>query len=110
MGKGGTGGCCRKGGGCDGGLRLRLCGTSRSAADDVNRGQRSDYSLWKENLFALRGKLKMAVHLRQNLCRQDRFFAAFDEFSTNCAENRLLHAALCRVLAWMASQAHSQLA
>jgi 5-methylcytosine-specific restriction enzyme subunit McrC len=82
----------------------------RSVADIVKRGLRGDYSLRQDNLFALRGKLQMTTHLRQNLCRRDRFFAAFDEFSTNRAENRLLHAALRRVLAWTASQAHSQLA
>jgi hypothetical protein len=60
----------------------------------VKRGLRGDYSLRQDNLFALRGKLQMATHLRQNLCRRDRFFAAFDEFSTNRPENRLLHAAL----------------
>ena len=52
----------------------------------------------------------MAAHLRQNLCRRDRFFAAFDEFSINRPENRLLHSALRRALAWTASQAHQQLA
>lgn len=82
----------------------------RSVAHIVKRGLRGDYSLRKDNLFALRGKLQMAAHLRQNLCRRDRFFTAFDEFSTNRAENRLLHAALRRVLTWTASQAHQQLA
>lgn len=82
----------------------------RAVAHIVKRGLRGDYSLRQDNLFALRGKLQMATHLRQNLCRRDRFFAAFDEFSTNRAENRLLHAALRRVLAWTASQAHQQLA
>lgn len=81
----------------------------RSVADIVKRGLRGDYSLRQDNLLALRGKLQMAAHLRQNLCRRDRFFAAFDEFSTNRPENCLLHAALRRALAWTASQAHQQL-
>lgn len=76
----------------------------------VKRGLRSDYRLRQDNIFALRGKLQMAMHLRQNLCRQDRFFAEFDEFSTNRPENRLLHAALRRALSWTAAQAHQQLA
>lgn len=76
----------------------------------VKRGVRSDYRLRQDNVFALRGKLQMAMHLRQNLCRQDRFFAEFDEFSTNRPENRLLHAALRRALSWTAAQAHQQLA
>lgn len=82
----------------------------RGVAHIVKRGLRGDYSLRRDNLFALRGKLQMTTHLRQNLCRRDRFFAAFDEFSTDRAENRLLHAALRRTLVWTTSQAHSQLA
>ena len=76
----------------------------------VKRGLRSDYKQQQDNLFALRGKLQMAEHLSRNLCRRDRFFAEFDEFSPDRPENRLLHAALLRVLIWTASQAHQQLA
>ena len=76
----------------------------------VKRGLRSDYAVRRDNVFALRGKLQIASHLRQNLCRQDRFFAEFDEFSTNRPENRLLHAALRRALTWTASQVNQQLA
>jgi len=76
----------------------------------VKRGLRSDYNPQQDNLFALRGKLQMATHLRHNLCRRDRFFAEFDEFSPDRPENRLLHAALRRALAWTASQTHQQLA
>lgn len=82
----------------------------RSVQHLVNRGLRSDYRAQLGNLFALRGKLHMAAHLRQNLFRRDRFFAEFDEFSPNRPENRLLHAALKRVLAWTSSQINQQLA
>lgn len=76
----------------------------------VKRGLRSDYSSRQGNLFALRGKLLMALHLRQNLYRADRFFTEHDEFSTNRPENRLLHAALWRVLMLSTSQTNQQLA
>ena len=76
----------------------------------VKRGLRSDYSTRQENVFALRGKLQIAAHLRQNLCRRDRFFAEFDEFSSNRPENRLLHSALRQVLSWTGSQANQRLA
>jgi 5-methylcytosine-specific restriction enzyme subunit McrC len=76
----------------------------------VKRGLRSDYAVRRDNVFALRGKLQIPTHVRQNLCRRDRFFAEFDEFSTNRPENRLLHAALRRALAWTASQVNQQLA
>lgn len=75
----------------------------------VKRGLRGDYSSRQENLFALRGKLLMAPHLRQNICRADRFFTEHDEFSTNRPENRLLHAALRRVLVLSASQVNQKL-
>ena len=76
----------------------------------VKSGLRSDYSSQQDNLFALRGKLLMASHLRQNLYRADRFFTEHDQFSTDRPENRLLHAALRRVLMLAASQANQQLA
>ena len=82
----------------------------RAVEHIVKRGLRSDYAVRRDNVFALRGKLHIATHLRQNLCRRDRFFAEFDEFSTNRPENRLLHAALRRALAWTASHSNQQLA
>lgn len=82
----------------------------RAVEHIVKRGLRSDYSSRQDQLFALRGKLLMAPHLRQNLCRADRFFTEHDEFSTDRPENRLLHAALRRVLMLSRSQANQQLA
>lgn len=82
----------------------------RAVEHVVKRGLRSDYNSRQDNLFALRGKLQIAAHLRHNLCRRDRFFTAFDEFSPNRPENRLLHAALLRALSWTALYTHQQLA
>jgi len=82
----------------------------RAVEKIVKRGLRSDYSSQQGNLFALRGKLLMAPHLRQNLYRADRFFTEHDEFSTDRLENRLLHAALRRVLLLSSSRANQQLA
>ncbi len=82
----------------------------RTVEHIVKRGLRSDYSSRQDNLFALRGKLLTAPHLRQNLFRADRFFTEHDEFSTDRPENRLLHTALRRVLTLSASQANQQLA
>ena len=75
----------------------------------VKGGLRSNYLSKKDNLFALRGKLQMASHLRQNLYRADRFFTEHDEFTTNRPENRLLHAALRRVLNMSGSQENQRL-
>jgi len=82
----------------------------RTAEHVVKSGLRSDYASRQDNLFALRGKLLTAPHLRQNLYRADRFFTEHDEFSTDRPENRLLHAALRRVLMLSASRANQQLA
>lgn len=75
----------------------------------VKRGLRGNYNVHQDNLFALRGKLQFAGHLRQNLFRRDRFFAEFDEFTSNRPENRLLHSALKKVLPWTTTQANQQL-
>lgn len=82
----------------------------RAVEHIVKRGLRGDYASRQDNVFALRGKIQVAAHLRQNLCRQDRFFSEFDEFSNNRPENRLLHSALRQALSWTASQANQQLA
>ena len=76
----------------------------------VKRGLRSDYTTRQDNLFALRGKLQVAQHLRQNQFRADRFFTEHDEFTTNRPENRLLHAALRRTLAMATAQGNQRLA
>lgn len=90
-------------------LEVFLAEFLRAVERIVKHGLRSDYSNRHENLFALKGKLLMAPHLRQNLCRADRFFIDHDEFSANRPENRLLHSALRRVLALSASQASHKL-
>ena len=82
----------------------------RAVEHIVKRGLRSDYRQRQDNLFALRGKLLMSPHLRQNLFRADRFFTEHDEFSTDRPENRLLHAALRRALILTGTQANQQLA
>lgn len=82
----------------------------RTVEGIVKRGLRSDYSSRQDNLFSLRGKLLMGPHLRQNLCRADRFFTEHDEFLIDRPENRLLHAALRRVLVLSASQDNQKLA
>lgn len=76
----------------------------------VKRGLRSDYRHTQDNLFSLRGKLMTSQHLRQNLFRADRFFTEHDEFTTDRPENRLLHAALRRLLLLTSSQQHQKLA
>lgn len=82
----------------------------RTVEHIVKRGLRSDYRQRQDNLFALRGKLLVSQNLRQNLFRADRFFTEHDEFSTDRPENRLLCAALRRVLMLAKTQANQRLA
>ncbi len=82
----------------------------RTVEHIVKRGLRSDYRERQDNLFALRGKLLVSQHLRQNLFRADRFFTEHDEFLTNRPENRLLRSALQRVLMLTGTQANQRLA
>lgn len=91
-------------------LEIFIAEFLRTVEHIVKRGLRSDYASRQDNLFAQRGKLLMATHLRQNLYRADRFFTEHDEFSIDRPENRLLHAALRRSLMLSASQANQQLA
>ena len=76
----------------------------------VKNGLRHDYTSLQENVLALRGKLLTGPHLRRNMFRVERFFTEHDEFSANQPENRLLHAALRRVLLWSASPTNQRLA
>lgn len=82
----------------------------RAVESIVKRGLRGDYASRQGNLFAMRGKLLMASHLRQNLHRADRFFTEHDEFSVDRPENRLLHSALRRVLMISSSRTSQQIA
>lgn len=91
-------------------LEIFIAEFLRSVESIVKRGLRGAYAARHENLFALRGKLLVASHLRQNLYRADRFFTEHDEFSTDRPENRIVRAALRQVLTLSASQANQQLA
>ena len=82
----------------------------RTVEGIVKRGIRSKYSTMQDNHFALRGKLLIAPHLRQNQFRADRFYTEYDEYATDRPENRLIHSALRYVLRISASQSNQQLA
>jgi len=82
----------------------------RSVEHIVKRGLRGDYVVQEDNLFALRGKLLVAQHLRHNLFRPDRFFSQHDEFTNDRPVNRLLHSALQTVLTWTRLHENQKLA
>ena len=70
----------------------------------------SGYNPLEDNLASLRGRLLCSENLKRNLVRPDRFFAAFDEFTQNRPENRLIHSALAAVADQTRSPANHRLA
>ncbi|MDX3977160.1 McrC family protein [Shinella sp.] len=76
----------------------------------LQRGLRSGYDPLEDNLAALRGKLLLSENLKQNLVRPDRFFVAFDEFTQNRPENRLIHSALAAAVVQTQSAVNQRLA
>src|SRR5690606_33591690 len=76
----------------------------------VNHGLGSEYRQRQGNLFALRGKLLRSSHLRENLYRADRFFTEHDVFTMDRPENRLVRAALRRVLLFTRTHVNQKLA
>ncbi len=65
----------------------------------IHRGLRRDYVTEQGNLSTLRGRLLVSQQLRHNLIHQERFFTAYDDYSQNRAENRLLKSAV-----WLANR------
>ena len=63
----------------------------------IKRGIRSDYNSQEDNLKFFKGKLLTAQHIKANIVHKERFYLAYDEFSTNRAENRLIKATLIKL-------------
>jgi 5-methylcytosine-specific restriction enzyme subunit McrC len=62
----------------------------------VKKPLKKGYVARRENLTGkIKGKILMAEHLRANVFGQhpDRMFCGYQDYSTDCAENRLLHSA-----------------
>lgn len=60
----------------------------------IRRGLRSDYISKMENSYALKGRLLLAQHIRQNVVHKERFFVEFDEYEAGRVENRILRTTL----------------
>jgi 5-methylcytosine-specific restriction enzyme subunit McrC len=91
-------------------LQVFIAEFLRSIQAVIHRGLRSDYVAREDNLLALRGRLLVAQHVRQNMVRRDRFYTAHDEFSLERPENRLLHSALRHVLKIATTPSNQRLA
>ena len=64
----------------------------------VKRGLRSSYILREENLNFFKGKLLVKENLRHNITHREKFFVAFDEYSLDRPEHRLIKSTLLKIL------------
>ena len=60
----------------------------------VKKGIVSDYLLIEENLYYLKGKLKVKENFQQNKMNKERFYVAYDRYDPNRMENRIIKSAL----------------
>lgn len=60
----------------------------------VKRGLKCNYETVRSNGAVFKGKMKFDGQIRYNYAHKERCYVEYDEFNTNCAENKLLKAAL----------------
>ncbi|MGL5384132.1 MAG: McrC family protein [Culicoidibacterales bacterium] len=63
----------------------------------VKRGIKSNYRVEEENQRFYKGKLLVSQHVRKNSVHKERFYVAYDQFSQNIAENRIIKATLIKL-------------
>ncbi len=68
------------------------------AENVFNHGVKSDYVLVEENVYFLKGKLKVNQNIKYNFANKSRFFCEFSEYSPNIAANRLIKSTLVKLL------------
>ena len=56
----------------------------------IRKGIKSDYIAKEDNLHFLKGKLKINEQIKYNYIHKERFFVAYDEYSSDRVENRLI--------------------
>ncbi len=64
----------------------------------VKRGLKSSYEEKTDNLTCFRGKLQISQHLRKNMIAKNHFYVSYEAFTLNRPENRLIKAALQKLL------------
>ena len=63
----------------------------------TKRGLKSAYLPTEDNLSYYKGKLLINENIKRNLSHQERFYVAYDEFSLNRPENRLIKSTLLKL-------------
>ncbi len=60
----------------------------------INRWIKKNYVLQEENIWFLKGKLKVPQNIKQNIAHAERFYCQFDQFTENIRENKLIKTCL----------------
>ncbi|MGS0498892.1 McrC family protein [Pseudoalteromonas mariniglutinosa] len=76
----------------------------------VKQGIRNEYQRVERESTYLKGQLLVAKQIRQRPGRNHHFHVSHDVFTSNRAENRLIHSSLKLVLKWSRSSANQRLA
>ena len=70
----------------------------RMFADEVlsltKQGLKSSYETLEDNLSCFKGRIQFSKHIRHNFAHKERVYTAFDEFTINRPENKLLKSTL----------------
>ena len=82
----------------------------KQLADVVRKGIRKDYERIEAEERFLKGRLLVSQQISQPVSRRHLFRIAYDVFSENRAENRLIHSALIQVAKWSKSEANQKTA
>lgn len=64
----------------------------------VKRGLKSSYVVREDNLNFFKGKFLIRENLRRNVAHREKFFVAFDEYSFDRSEHRLIKSTLLKLL------------
>lgn len=82
----------------------------RDLTNVVRKGIRKDYERIEAEERFLKGRLLVSQQVNQPVSRRHLFRIAYDVFSENHAENRLIHSALVQVAKWCKSEHNQKLA
>lgn len=60
----------------------------------VKQGIKSNYETIEENATVFKGKIRFSEHIKRNFAHHERIYVAYDAFTANRPENRILKSAL----------------
>ena len=63
----------------------------------VKKGIKADYIETSDNLYFLKGKIRLNKQIADNLLHKEKFFVEFDEYTTNRVENKLIKTTISKL-------------